>query len=420
MDNCKLKSELPQVTLRSYFLAKVTNLGLCVACDLSSMSSRRILPRIIVLRHFLRFFYANPESASDRVAVKIFFKMIYMAMSWLQKRYILSAAVFVTALVVSLGLDHWLGSTIAVLLILQLSIVVIALQCHSRIAYVAAIAEAVSFNFLFTTPRYSLQMFHWDDIINLLVFIVVAVTTSQLAERYRRQQNALEQVQLRHQILLSVSHDLRTPLAGIIGNLTTFKEYQTQLQAKEKDELLDSAIKESHRLHQYIENLLQATKLQHGVVRIQKQQESIVHIVKSVIGRFSSSITSIEVVVNGVVSSVEVSRTLLGQALFNVLDNALCYSPKDKQVRVTIYQSQQNVVIDVYNQGQSLQPDEAERMFDLFYSGKEKRSDDSGSGLGLSVAKGVVSAHQGHIECVEVQKGCLIRISLPSSQQGEQ
>ncbi|MDV2373119.1 DUF4118 domain-containing protein, partial [Vibrio cholerae] len=74
------------------------------------------------------------------------------------------------------------------------------LQCHSRIAYVAAIAEAVSFNFLFTTPRYSLQMFHLDDIINLLVFIVVAFTTSQLAERYRRQQNALEQVQLRHQI----------------------------------------------------------------------------------------------------------------------------------------------------------------------------------------------------------------------------
>jgi K+-sensing histidine kinase KdpD len=346
--------------------------------------------------------------------------MTYMAMSWLQKRYILSASVFVLALVVSLGLDHWLGSTIAVLLILQLSIVVIALQCHSRIAYVAAITEAVSFNFLFTTPRYSLQMFHLDDIINLLVFIVVAFTTSQLAERYRRQQNALEQVQLRHQILLSVSHDLRTPLAGIIGNLTTFKEYQTQLQAKEKDELLDSAIKESHRLHQYIENLLQATKLQHGVIRIQKQQESIVHIVKSVIGRFSSSTTSIEVIANGAVSLVDVSRALLEQALFNVLDNALRYSPKDKQVSVTIYQSQQNVVIDVYNQGQSLQPDEAERMFELFYSGKEKRSDDSGSGLGLSVAKGVVSAHRGHIECVEVQQGCLIRISLPSNQQGEQ
>lgn len=165
---------------------------------------------------------------------------------------------------------------------------------------------------------------------------------------------------------------------------------------------------------------MQATKLQHDVVRIQKQQEYIVHIVKSVIGHFSSSTKSIEVVVNDAVSLVDVSRALLEQALFNVLDNALRYSPRDKQVRVTIYQNQQNVVIDVYNQGQSLQADEAERMFELFYSGKEKRGDDSGSCLGLSVAKGVVSAHQGHIECVEVQQGYLIRISQPSSQQGEQ
>lgn len=341
-------------------------------------------------------------------------------MSWIQNRYLLSASVLIVALVVSLGFEHWLGSTIAVLLILQLSVVVIALQCHSRIAYAAAIIEAVGFNFLFTTPRYSLQMFHLDDIINLLVFIVVAFTTSQLAERYRRQQHVLEQVQQRHQILLSVSHDLRTPLAGIIGNLSTFKEYETQLQVDEKDELLDSAIKESHRLHQYIENLLQATKLQHGVVRIQKQQESIVHIVRSVIARLSSPTVDIDVVVTGDVATVDASRSLLEQALFNVLHNALRYSPKDKQVIVTIYQNQQSVVIDVYNQGQSLQPYDAERMFELFYSVKEKRSDDSGSGLGLSVAKGVVSAHQGQIESVEVQQGCLIRISLPISQQGEQ
>lgn len=344
-------------------------------------------------------------------------------MSWAHNRYLLSTSVFIFSLVVSLGLDHWLGSTIAVLLILQLSIVVIALQCHSQMAYSAAIAEALCFNFLFTTPRYSLQMFHLDDIINLVVFIAVAFTTSQLAERYRRQQSTLEQVQQRHQILLSVSHDLRTPLAGIIGNLTTFKEYQPQLKAEEKEELLDSAIKESHRLHQYIENLLQATKLQHGVVRIPKRPESIVHIVKSVIDRFcspTSLTTDIDVVVKGSIPLAEVSRALVEQALFNVLDNALHYSPKDKKVSVTIYQSQENVVIDVYNQGQSLQPDEADKMFELFYSGKGKRSDDSGSGLGLCVAKGVVSAHQGYIESVEVQQGCLIRISLPSSLQGEQ
>lgn len=334
----------------------------------------------------------------------------------LGNHYVIPVFVFFIALIASLGLDHWLGSTIAVLLILQLSIVIIAFQCNAKMAYTAALAEALSFNFLFTTPRYSLRMFHPDDIINLLVFLVVAFITSQLAERYRRQKNTLEQVQLRHQILLSVSHDLRTPLAGVIGNLTTFKEYQSQLIESEKYELLDSAIKESHRLHQYIENLLQATKLQHGVVRIQKQQESILHILKSVIGRFSASAQLIDMEVKGSVKHVEVSRSLIEQALFNVLDNALRYSPKGKQVKVTVYQHLKQVFIDIYNYGKPLQPSEVEKMFELFYSGTEKKNDDSGSGLGLSVTKGVISAHQGSIKCVEVQQGCLIRISLPATQ----
>ncbi|WP_245834610.1 potassium channel family protein [Vibrio salilacus] len=276
-----------------------------------------------------------------------------MTTCWLYRRYLISVLVFSVALLISLGLDRWLGSTIAVLLILQLSIVVIALQCHSRLAYIAAIIEAVSFNFLFTTPRYSLQMFHLDDIINLLVFIVVAFTTSQLADRYRRQQNALEQVQLRHQILLSVSHDLRTPLAGIIGNLTTFKEYQTQLQAKEKDELLDSAIKESHRLHQYIENLLQATKLQHGVVRIQKQQESIVHIVKSVIDRFGIA-ASLELIHLGhTVTGVDRDPKIVEKYVEELTQAIICDSTDENALRELDLGNSEAVLIAIGDDMQS-------------------------------------------------------------------
>ncbi len=342
-----------------------------------------------------------------------------MTMNWPQERYVTSTLVFVVALFISLVLEYWLGSTVVVLLILQLAIVIIALKTYAKIAYIAAIIGALSFNFLFTIPRYSFQMFFLEDIINVVVFIVVAFTTSQLADRYRRQQKDLEQVQTRHQILLSVSHDLRTPLSGIIGNLTTFKEYEIQLKKEERDELLDSAIKESHRLHQYIENLLQATKLQHSVAHIKKQQESIVNIVRCVIERFPTGSTDISVVVKGPISLVDVSRTLLEQALFNVLDNALRYSPKNQKVSVTIYQELKNVVIEVYNQGQSLKPNEAKKIFELFYTGEDRRGDRSSSGLGLSVAKGVVSAHQGRIECVEVHQGCMIRVSLPRRRQGE-
>lgn len=337
-----------------------------------------------------------------------------MKPSWHQNRYFVSFAVFSTAMLVSWGIDTQLGFTIAILLILQLSIVIIALQCHSRIAFSFAVIEALSFNFLFTTPRYSLQMLHLDDIINLIVFILVAFTTSQLAERYRRQQDELKQTQLRNQILLSVSHDLRTPLAGIIGNLTTLKEYLSLLSEAEKSELLDSATTESHRLHQYIENLLHATKLQHGSMMVRKKHESLIPIINNAIARCPQTSGHASVELNSEAIFVSVSSSLVEQAVFNILDNALRFSPKEKPVKVAVYQQRDTVVIDISNKGKSLMPGEAERMFDLFYTGEKTKTTDSGSGLGLAVAKGIINAHNGTIASIAVPEGCMVRICLPN------
>ncbi|MCG3728208.1 sensor histidine kinase [Vibrio cincinnatiensis] len=341
-------------------------------------------------------------------------------MNFLGRDYsvILMGLTLAFALLISWLIDYWLGSTVAVLLILQLSIVMIALQCHSRVAYLAAVIEAISFNFLFTMPRYSLQMFHLEDMINLVVFIVVAFTTSQLAELYRCQQGELKQTQLRNQILLSVSHDLRTPLAGIIGTLTTLKEYLPKLTDTERTELLDSATSESHRLHQYIENLLQATKIQHGALVVRKNPESIVHILNKAMERLSLRSGRISVMPHGPIRFVLVSASLIEQALFNVLDNALRYSPIDDPVTVTLYQDEQSVVIDILDRGEGLSEDEIGHIFDLFYSGAVSQSADTGSGLGLAVAKGLISAHGGSIESVPVSKGCLMRITLPTVNEG--
>lgn len=86
-----------------------------------------------------------------------------------------------SALLISYGLDLWLGSDVAILLILQLSVVVVALSCHPRWVYGIALFEALCFNFLFTVPRYSFEMFNRNDIVNVLVFLLVAAITSRQA-----------------------------------------------------------------------------------------------------------------------------------------------------------------------------------------------------------------------------------------------
>ncbi|CAG22201.1 ATP-binding protein [Photobacterium profundum] len=339
--------------------------------------------------------------------------------SLIAKPFSITALVISFALLISGVLDLWLGSSIAVLMILQLAVVVIALQCSPGWAYLSAVFEAVCFNFFLTNPRFSLQMLNVDDIVNLCVFLIVAIITSKLAEYYRQQQNQLKQAQLRNSILLSVSHDLRTPLATIIGTLSTLEEYMDKLSKAEKAELFDSAIVESNRLYQYIENLLQATKLQHGAVVLKKDEHSLVHIIHLVIERFSKQTDRIILDAQSDLPSVQMSSSLIQQAIFNVIDNALRYSPYDKNVNINIYRSSEHLIVDIKDEGVGITKEQSEHIFDLFYSASSPKRNDSGTGLGLAVSKGIISAHQGTMQAVPVDSGSLIRIQLPMVNGGQ-
>ncbi|WP_455292468.1 sensor histidine kinase [Vibrio parahaemolyticus] len=339
---------------------------------------------------------------------------------WRDNTFLFSAIVIVGAVVASWLLDQLFDSTAAVLLILQLAVVVVAFQCNSRFAYAAAVIEALSFNFFFTTPRYSLQMFRPEDIFNLVVFMVVAFITSTFADLYRRQQGELKQTKLQNSILLSVSHDLRTPLATIIGTLTTLSEYMPKLNDLERKELLDSATSESHRLHQYIENLLQATKLQHGTLKITKKDESIADIVRDAVSRLPNYTEKVSMNIDDSVGHLSVSRSLIEQAIFNVLDNAMRFSPENEPVEVSLSKQGSSCVIDVRDMGIGIKAEDAEKIFSLFYSGANNKSADSGTGMGLAVAKGIITAHQGEIQSMPVSEGTLVRIRLPLNQGAEQ
>ncbi|MUT59831.1 histidine kinase [Vibrio parahaemolyticus] len=346
--------------------------------------------------------------------------MYFMFAHWRDNTFLFSAIVIVGAVVASWLLDQLFDSTAAVLLILQLAVVVVAFQCNSRFAYAAAVIEALSFNFFFTTPRYSLQMFRPEDIFNLVVFMVVAFITSTFADLYRRQQGELKQTKLQNSILLSVSHDLRTPLATIIGTLTTLNEYMPKLNDLERKELLDSATSESHRLHQYIENLLQATKLQHGTLKITKKDELIADIVRDAVSRLPNYTEKVSMNMDDSVGYLSVSRSLIEQAIFNVLDNAMRFSPENESVEVSLSKQGSSCVIDVRDMGIGIKAEDAEKIFSLFYSGANNKSADSGTGMGLAVAKGIITAHQGEIQSMPVSEGTLIRIRLPLNQGAEQ
>ncbi|WP_245921771.1 sensor histidine kinase [Bowmanella denitrificans] len=326
--------------------------------------------------------------------------------------YVFALLIMLLAALVSYLLDWWFLPKLATLLILQLGVATVALRGDRLPAVLAALIGALSFNYLFTQPRYSLHMTDADDIVNMLVFLVIALLTSHLAAYYRSQQEALRQAQLRSSVLLSVSHDLRTPLATIIGTLSTLQSYAGKLPGEDQQELLQGALDESHRLHRYIENLLQATKLQQGQMRFSTTMQSVAPIVQAVVSRLDNPRVKVRLDTN--LPDVPVRESLLEQALYNLVDNALKYS--ESEVSIVVKADLNGLDIQVKDQGPGIPAADHSKVFELFYSTRKGDKGEGGTGLGLAVAAGIVRAHQGQLAILASTQGCTMGIRLPLQQ----
>ncbi|WP_438863984.1 sensor histidine kinase [Neptunicella sp.] len=327
--------------------------------------------------------------------------------------YLNALLIMLTMGAFSFLLDHWFLPKLGTLMMLQLGVVIVALQGQKIPAIVAAFIGALIFNFFFIEPRYAMHMIDAEDIVNMLVFLTVALLTSHLANFYRNQGEALRQAQLRSSILLSVSHDLRTPLSTIIGTLSTMQVYNDKLCKDEQTELLQAALDESHRLHSYIENLLQATKIQHGEMRLQTNYQSLVPVLQSIVKRFDDPRIKLEYQQD--LPHVHIRGSLLEQAIYNVIDNALKYSGHSSAVIIQASASAKWLEIRVCDSGPGIPKAQHQKVFQLFYSTRHGDAGEGGTGLGLAVTAGIVKAHQGLLDIVPTNTGCTMRIRLPAA-----
>ncbi|KAG9590931.1 hypothetical protein KCV01_g11665, partial [Aureobasidium melanogenum] len=145
-----------------------------------------------------------------------------------------------------------------------------------------------------------------------------------------------ETERLRSALLSSVSHDLRSPLASMIGSAGTLLSYETQLPAEERHELLQAILGEGQRLDRYIQNLLDMTRLGHGTLKLHRDWVDAGEIVAAAVGRLRKLFPDTRVDVHLPTDTVllHVHPALIEQALFNILENAASFSPRDEAVRV--------------------------------------------------------------------------------------
>jgi len=227
----------------------------------------------------------------------------------------------------------------------------------------------------------------------------VAIERVALAADIDQARIGAERERLRSAMLTSVSHDLRTPLASIIGALSSLRSYRERYDDATRDELLGTALSEAQRLDRFVGNLLDMTRLDAGVIVPKREAVEVGDLVSTALRR-AMPVLQDRIVSSSVapdLPSLQLDFVLAEQVLFNLLDNAAKYSPVGSRIGISARLAGDRVEIAVRDEGDGIPPDALDRLFDKFYRADDGDRRRAGTGLGLAIAKGFVEVEGGTI-----------------------
>ncbi|MDU6055524.1 MAG: ATP-binding protein, partial [Acinetobacter junii] len=255
----------------------------------------------------------------------------------------------------------------------------------------------------------------------MVEYLAQAIFRTQLTKALEIANVNSETEKLRSALLSSVSHDLRSPLASMIGAADTLSTYRHSMNENDQDSLLEAIHLEGERLDRYIQNLLDMTRLGHEGLSLKRDWIGVDELIGSAVRRLNRYMPDALVEVHAPQESLSlfVHAALIEQAIFNVLENAAKFSPENKAVMIEVQQVNENEIeIAITDKGQGIPEGERERIFDMFYTMQRGDRGQYGTGLGLTIVKAIVGAHMGKIMASSGKnnQGTCIRIQLPIQQ----
>ncbi len=242
-----------------------------------------------------------------------------------------------------------------------------------------------------------------------------AIRRLRLAEEAGEARRKAERESIRAALLSSLSHDLKTPLATILGSVTTLHQFSDTLPEAARTDLLGAIEEEARRLNIYVGNLLQMTRLQSGIdPRLEWADPG--DILQAAVRRIRHQHPSRDILVlaDPELPLVQTDAILLEQALFNCLDNAAAIAPQETPIRVSLHHTNRVLTFTVEDDGPGVAPAEQERIFEPFQRGAAASA--NGTGLGLAIAKGILQALGGTIGVespLTDEGGARFRLSIP-------
>ena len=363
-------------------------------------------------------------------------------LAWARGYVIALAAVSIVTLVIGALEARAHISGIAMLYLV--AVLASATFAGRRAAVVASVAAFLAYNWFFVQPLHTFQVGDPEEWFALVLFLVTAAITGQLAsqlrdrareaamrasetvhlyeERERLRERATEAEVLRRAdelktaLLGAVSHDLRTPLASIIASAGSLRQPDVEWTGAERAAFLEDIEGEARRLERIVANLLDLSRMESGTLRPERGWYDIAALVDDVIGRLRALAMGhqVHVAVGEDLPPVPLDYVEIDQVLSNLLENALRHTPPGTQVWIQAAREGDSLAVTVSDDGPGIDPASRERLFDPFVRGGDRRGAPRGAGLGLAIARGLVEAHGGQISAAERPGGgTAMRFTLP-------
>ena len=245
----------------------------------------------------------------------------------------------------------------------------------------------------------------------------LAIERVHLVEDMDRVKRTMEADRLRSALLTSISHDLKTPLAAVIGSAGTLRDLSGKLNDAEKADLLATIIDESERLNRFIANLLDMTKLESGAVAPNSALHDVDEIVGSALQRAHKILSGhrVDLELAADLPMIKVDAVLFEQVLFNLLDNAAKYASAGTTIRLEGWRDESAVTLQILDEGPGVPDADLEQIFDKFYRAQKGDYVRAGTGLGLAISRGFVEAMHGTITAANRRDrtGAVFTIRLP-------
>lgn len=338
--------------------------------------------------------------------------------------------VFLVTVVVAQALDAAGFSDATPVMVYVLGVIVTAmLTSGRRYCFLATVLAVLGCNYFMVTPRLSFAVSSLDYLGTLAALFVVALLASQLVTLMRQNARAsmeaslvAQDAQLRSDLLRSVSHDLRTPLTSISGSADMLLDDQADLSQEERERLLKDIYDDSVWLTDVVENLLAATRIEHGSVKLRLRCESVSEVVEEALAHVSRDVARHTLVVepSDDLLLAHMDGRVIAHVIVNLVNNAIYHTPEGSTITISAWREDGMCAIRVADDGPGVPAEDKERVFEAFYTAPAASPDSSrGLGLGLSLCRSIVEAHGGTIYVEDVAPhGAAFVFTLPAEEEG--